>query len=211
MRVVVWAAVVVCLSVGNAGASKQVARVAYAEGKRLYDIGDYKEALGAFKRAYLNFEDASFLYNIGQCHRLLGHREEAVRAYRAFLRNKPESPNADEVRKLIAALEVAIRDDDKARNAQPQDMRPPEAIGTATTDEPTRAEASPSTPTAAVVVDSKVAAPTPLYKRWWLWTTVGVVAVGVGLGVGLGIGLQSDSRFSSTTTLPEIKLQGLRF
>jgi tetratricopeptide (TPR) repeat protein len=32
----------------------------------------------------------------------------------------------------------------------------------------------------------------PIYKKWWLWTTLGVVAVGVGLGVGLGLGLHHD-------------------
>jgi hypothetical protein len=33
---------------------------------------------------------------------------------------------------------------------------------------------------------------TPVYKRWWLWTVVGVAVVGIGLGVGLGLGLSSQ-------------------
>jgi hypothetical protein len=36
---------------------------------------------------------------------------------------------------------------------------------------------------------------TPLYKRWWLWSTVGAVAVGLGLGIGLGLGLQHEPVF----------------
>jgi hypothetical protein len=35
-------------------------------------------------------------------------------------------------------------------------------------------------------------APTPLYRRWWLWTAVGAAAVAIGLGVGLGVGLSGD-------------------
>ena len=31
----------------------------------------------------------------------------------------------------------------------------------------------------------------PLYKRWWLWTSVAAVTVGVALGVGLGVGLNA--------------------
>jgi tetratricopeptide (TPR) repeat protein len=39
---------------------------------------------------------------------------------------------------------------------------------------------------------------TPLYKKWWLWTIVGVaVAGGVALGVGLGVASQR-SHFEST-------------
>ena len=42
-------------------------------------------------------------------------------------------------------------------------------------------------PKPAPVADKK-----PVYKKWWLWTTVGLVAAaGVGLGVGLGLGLSS--------------------
>src|SRR5689334_6368244 len=54
------------------------------------------------------------------------------------------------------------------------------------------------TPTAAT-------RPKPLYKRWWLWTTVGVAsaALAVGLGVGLTAG---GSHFSST--LPDHSLAG---
>jgi tetratricopeptide (TPR) repeat protein len=33
----------------------------------------------------------------------------------------------------------------------------------------------------------------PIYKRWWLWTTIGAVAVGAGLGVGLGLGLRKEA------------------
>jgi hypothetical protein len=32
----------------------------------------------------------------------------------------------------------------------------------------------------------------PVYKRWWLWTTVGAVVV-AGVGIGLGVGLSQSA------------------
>ena len=41
---------------------------------------------------------------------------------------------------------------------------------------------------------------TPVYKKWWLWTIVGVV-VAAGVGVGLGVGLtQSSVSYPSAST-----------
>jgi tetratricopeptide (TPR) repeat protein len=42
--------------------------------------------------------------------------------------------------------------------------------------------------------------PTPVYKRWWLWTTVGLV-VAAGVGVGLGVGLTQNATPEPTTDL----------
>ena len=40
--------------------------------------------------------------------------------------------------------------------------------------------------------------PTPVYKKWWLWTIVSVVVVGGALGVGLGLGLRKPPPFDQT-------------
>jgi Tetratricopeptide repeat len=47
----------------------------------------------------------AFLFNIAQCHRQLGNKQEAIKFYRSYLRKVPDAPNAEEVRKLIASLE----------------------------------------------------------------------------------------------------------
>jgi hypothetical protein len=38
-------------------------------------------------------------------------------------------------------------------------------------------------------VDDK---PTPIYKKWWLWTTLGAVTATLAMGIGLGVGLGID-------------------
>src|SRR5262249_46162745 len=88
--------------------NKEVAREAYTEGTRLYDIADFNGALTAFKKAYVNYEEPSFLFNIAQCYRQVGNKPEALRFYRTYLRKSASAPNGDEVRKLIATLEASL-------------------------------------------------------------------------------------------------------
>jgi hypothetical protein len=58
---------------------------------------------------------------------------------------------------------------------------------------PLPAGAQPSSRRAAVAGSPR---PTPLYRRWWLWTAVGAVTVGT--AVGLAVGLSAPHGFSST-------------
>src|SRR4051812_24789005 len=87
---------------------KEAARAAYTEGKRHYDLGEFAEALTAFKKAYLNYEEPVFIFNIAQCYRQLGQRAEAVRSYRSFLRNYPNAPNRATVERIIGEQESAM-------------------------------------------------------------------------------------------------------
>ena len=50
---------------------------------------------------------------------------------------------------------------------------------------------------AAEIVAAPPPKPTPVYRKWWLWTAVGAVVV-VGLGVGLGVGLTRDGHTTPT-------------
>ena len=47
------------------------ARALYEEGMTHYNVGEYRKALDAFKRAYYAKADPAFLYNMAQCHRQL--------------------------------------------------------------------------------------------------------------------------------------------
>ncbi|HEX6835422.1 MAG TPA: tetratricopeptide repeat protein [Polyangia bacterium] len=135
------AAALVCVLAGVAHAdNKEVAKESYSEGKRHYDLGEYDAALNAFKKAYLNYEEPVFLFNIAQCYRALGDRPAAVRSYRAFLRNWPKAPNREQVERIIAELE------------QPAQTTPPP---TAT------ATAPPARPEAKPVATATPAAPPP--------------------------------------------------
>lgn|GEM_PF-3748502 len=70
----------------------------------------------------------------------------------------------------IKLLDLAVRPQTVSTPATQATTSPP-GVGTQT----------PSIPEPRVV---------PVYKKWWLWTVVGVVVVGAGVGLGLGLGLQ---------------------
>jgi tetratricopeptide (TPR) repeat protein len=190
--------------------NRSVARDAYQEGTRLYDVGDFNDALTAFKKAYLNYEEPTFLFNMAQCYRQLGQKQEAVRMYRSYLRKVDDAPNRAEVSRIIASLESAIEQERATRSFPPQDTLSPNGHAPATGEAPAAqtsaatdnattdnagtkaASASTSGATASTTQDR----PRPLYKRWWLWTAVGG-AVAIGLGVGLGVGL-TRNHFDTT-------------
>jgi tetratricopeptide (TPR) repeat protein len=159
---------------------RAAAQQSYAQGKRLYDIGDYAAALAAFKRAYLSYEEPTFLFNMAQCQRQLGHPREAIQNYRSFLRNQPDAPNREEVERIISKLEGSLQ-------AEPQTTVPP---------------AAPATATAATTTTEAQERP-PSRKKTWVALGVvgGVIAVGlaVGLGVGLTVGHHNETALSPVT------------
>ena len=161
-------------------ADRNKAREAYQSARQHYNLGEFAEALKDFKEAYRNYEDPSFLFNIGQCERQLGHKQEAVRAYRAYLRNAGEVPNRDEVTKIVAMLDKAIADEASARRQPSQETLPP-------TGETNRALEPQPQATTLTASAPPPAAKTPVYKKWWLWTAVGVVAAGAAVGLGVGL------------------------
>jgi tetratricopeptide (TPR) repeat protein len=167
------------------------AREAFVRGSQHYDLGEYKEALVDFKEAYHEFEDATFLFNIAQCYRQLEQKPEAIRLYRSYLVKSPNAPNRDEVRALIARLEAAVEQERLAKVSPPDGTLKPSEQGHTGGSE---SGAATGTTTGAMTL---TATPPPrqeqpIYKRWWLWTAVGVVAA-TGLAVGLGVGLSQPN------------------
>jgi tetratricopeptide (TPR) repeat protein len=169
---------------------RDVARQRFKEGSQHYDLGEYKEALAAFKDAYREYEDPSFLFNIAQCYRQLGDKDQAVRLFRTFIAKLPDAPNRDEVRATIATLQDAIDRERAARSAPPTGTMPPSSEAAA------MSPASEPAPTAAV---TRADHPTPVYKKWWLWTLVGVVVVGAAVGTGVGVAAAGSHPSASTT------------
>ena len=191
-----WLCLAVAVSLAGAGVAtaddSQSARSAYEEGARHFDLEEWGPALDAFKRAYLRLPSPDFLFNIAQCHRKLGHNQEALDFYKKYVGFKPDSKDRPDVERIIAQLEQVIADDKKAKEAPPPVLVAP----------------TPAPPPVAVVAPIVEAPPPPpppepVYKKWWLWTAVGVVVVGI--GVGLGVGLSGGSTPTVQTTLGTVK------
>jgi len=171
---------------------RELARKLYREGAQHYKLGEFAEALASFKEAYRKFEDPTLLFNIAQSQRQLNQKAEAVRTYKAYLNDVPSAPNRDEVLRTVATLEEAIKRDREATQVPPQGTLPaPESPGEArpAPAAPAPAVAAPAPPPAATA-SAPAPAPaksTPVYKKWWLWTIVGVVVAGAAVGLGVGL------------------------
>jgi tetratricopeptide (TPR) repeat protein len=167
------------------------ARRAFAEGRQHFDLGEYEQALESFKTAYRNYEEPTFLFNIAQCQRQLGNKEEAVAFYRKYLSKQPAAPNRADVQSNIDKLNAAIaaeREAKTAKTAPPPPEPEPRPI-------PDRTLGGDS---GQVVARAGQPERTPLTKKWWLWAGIGGAVVAVALGVGLGVGLQPHDRTATT-------------
>jgi tetratricopeptide (TPR) repeat protein len=105
--------------------AQEAARQAYVAAARHYDLGEWRQALEAFKLAYLKFESPAFLYNIAQCHRQLGEKSEALRFYQTYVRMSPGGADQAEVETIITALKKQIEEESRA--APSIGAPPPEA------------------------------------------------------------------------------------
>lgn len=153
------------------------AREYFERGEAFFKLEKYKEALAQYEQGYLAKADASFLYNIAQCHRLMGDKPAALRFYKRFLNEATRVPNRPVVEQHIKDLEASIADE-AATPAPPPGPLPaapePVVAAPALVAQPSPAPAS-----------SPEHGGQPIYKKWWFWTIVGAVAVGGGVGAYL--------------------------
>lgn len=148
---------------------RSLAKEKFTEGRREFAAANFPRALELFKEAYKLAPYPDLLYNIGRCEEQIGHFRAALDAYERYLAVNPgleeAKERADRMRALIAE--------------QP----------------PASPEPSPAPlplPVISTVVVTPLPAPvkpTPVYRKWWLWTAVVGGVAAVALGVGLGIGL----------------------
>jgi tetratricopeptide (TPR) repeat protein len=87
----------------------QTARQRFETGTKLYNVGEYRDALQEFKLGYLAKPDPAFLFNMAQCYRMLGEHAQAVRQYRAYLREQPNTGNRAEIERHIADSEAKLQ------------------------------------------------------------------------------------------------------
>lgn len=179
------------------------ARSHFEKGTAFYNLARFKDALTEFEAGYLQKSDPIFLYNIAQCHRQMNNPSEALRFYRTYLRNAPKAPNRPDVERRITDLEALQAEQEKARSAAPREAAPlPNTLGPPAPAEPPRAaepgpSLAPPPPPPPPLTGDSASAPTvdvsaapeaapaeqPIYKKWWLWTAVGVVVVGATVGI----------------------------
>jgi tetratricopeptide (TPR) repeat protein len=179
----------------QARGDKEQARVLAREATLHYKLGEYEDALKKYKEAFRTFQEPSLLFNIGQCHRQLGHKQEAEQAYKSYLRDLPQAENRPEVERLIEGIQAAIE-----QERQDKDRAPSGAIDVSKMDAFSPATVPTIAPSAQQEVTPIEVAQTPVENKessttsGWLW-------VGIGAAVVVGvIGIVAIS--SGSTTYP---------
>lgn len=180
---------------------KRQARRLFVQGRRYFRLGRFKEALVKFTRAYEILPLPAFLYNIGQCHRMLKRHGKAIFFYKGYLSGKPDARNRaaveDFIRRCEQQIELARR---KAREAAQERA----AAERARQEEARRLrlaelrlkQQQEETRRQRLLAQHPPAGPRPWYKKWWFWTAVGA-AVAAALAGGLAAGL-----YVKTETVP---------
>jgi tetratricopeptide (TPR) repeat protein len=114
-------------------------RTTFAAGRDAYARGDDKLALDAFSQAYEQSGRAELLYDMGVVCDRLREDERAIDAFRAFIEQQPQAPEAELARRRIERLEQVLRE----RSQPEQSLVAAEA---STAPEPTRSPALPDAP-----------------------------------------------------------------
>lgn len=176
------ALIALVLGVGGARAEDAATREAkkhYAKGDKLFALGKFDQALAEFEAAYEAKPLPKLLFNIGQAHRNLDHYDQAIFAFRKYLREVPDADNREAVEKLIDDLEArqaAAEERERERQAELDRERARER------------ERELARQRAARGGDK------PIYTRWWFWGGIAAVA---GAGAG-GYFLLRDDGLPST-------------
>jgi tetratricopeptide (TPR) repeat protein len=192
-------------------ARTEKAREHYQQGDAYYKLDKYASALQEYEQAYLAKSDPSFLYNIAQCHRLMGAKAEALKFYRRYLKDAPNAANRAVTEKHIKDLEAALASPEASPPSptpspgsspapvSPLVSPPPAAMPTPT---PSGAAAPPTLALNAPPPGSRDAPSggsidasrppshderRPIYTKWWFWTGIGVLLTG-GLLIALSAG-----------------------
>jgi tetratricopeptide (TPR) repeat protein len=108
VRLIVALLLLLAGGVARAQSRTEKAREHYLQGDAYYKLDKYREALQEYEQAYIIKSDPSFLYNIAQCHRLMGDKLEALKFYRRYLKDAPEAPNRAVAEKHVKDLETAL-------------------------------------------------------------------------------------------------------
>jgi tetratricopeptide (TPR) repeat protein len=104
------------------------ARAHYEKGRSYFQVGDYRKALEEFQAAHIEQNDVAYIYNVAECHRLLGQPKEALIFYRRFIRMAPANhPSRPDAERRIAELEPATAPAAPPPPAGRQAVAPPPA------------------------------------------------------------------------------------
>jgi len=132
-------------------AKKAEAKALYETGNTHYNLGEYDQAVAAFKKAYELSQAPGLLFNIAQSYRLKKDYEQASHFYETYLRLKPDAANRADVEARIAEMKTMLEEQKKMGTKAPIGTVSPDGTNstptTTTTTTPTTTTPTTTTPT----------------------------------------------------------------
>lgn len=150
----------------------------YDEARKAYKDKRYDEAYKEYKSAYERRQAPWLLINVGRCLQRLGRNKEALDFYQRYSKADP-NPKPETVVRVngyIEQVKAGIVEEPEAKPEPKPDPKPEPQV-TANVPPPVQTPVEPEK--------------TPVYKKWWFWTIVGVVAAGAIAG-GVAGGLYAN-------------------
>jgi tetratricopeptide (TPR) repeat protein len=167
-----------------------------------YDVGHFDQALDLYAKAYERYPKPALLFDIGQCHRLLGHFERAIFFYQGYLRGKPDAANRALVEQFILDSQKQL-DAERAAAAATPSAPAPVAPAPAPADAPLPVPpSSPSQADASVSPATADASSPP--PAWSPLRIAGLATAGAGvvlIGAAIAEGLASSSLSNQVSQL----------
>jgi len=108
------------------------AKSLYETGLSHYNLGEFDQAIAAFRAAYAISQAPGLLFNIAQSFRLKKDYEQATYFYTTYLRLKPDAPNRTDVEERLKEMEQLIAEQKKLEQSKPIGTMPPDGGGTTT-------------------------------------------------------------------------------
>ncbi len=159
-----------------------------------YDVGHFDQALDLYTRAYERYPKPALLFDIGQCHRQLGHYERAIFFYQGYLRGLPQAPNRALVEKFIADSQQQLDAQRAAGTAAPPAADSTSPVRPAPA--PSPAPESAGAPTTSASDAAGAPPPAEPHKASSVMQIAGLATAGTGvvlLGIAIAEGLQAQS------------------
>jgi len=156
------------------------AREHYQSATAHFAVGEFADAATEYQAAFKLKPDPALLYNAAQSYRLANNPEKALILYKNYVQLYPNEANADEVRRQIEKVKEAIAAAERAKTSPPTGTTEPKQLPPSAAPDSAQAQAQPEpvAATSTTETTSPQKHETPVYKKWWLWTIVGVVVAG---------------------------------
>jgi tetratricopeptide (TPR) repeat protein len=170
---------------GHDARQEKRARAHFDKAEKAFNLGRFDDALAEYQAAYEALPLPAFVFNIAQCHRNLGHDEQAIFFYQRFLSLQPDAPSRPVVEELIAEqtrhLDGRRKAAEAARAATDSPLVPGADSLPPQTENPIDLDSRAAPAVAAIALQSDTppaAPPARAARRWWLFGILGAAVLG---------------------------------